>query len=144
MARALTAVAVAFASCQVPMPKIPPVVATTGPQTVAATTGRAAPTNTSVATTAPPPAPPAAGEVDDVWAALARCESGMRPGLRNPPYSGAFQFTAGTWRSLGERGQAADWSYEHQLAAARRLLARSGPGQWPVCGRRVGLTRVAA
>jgi hypothetical protein len=74
----------------------------------------------------------------DVWTRLALCESGMR-NLRNRPYSGYFQFTLPTWQSLGYGGEAADHEYATQLAGAKRLLARSGPGQWPVCSRKVGL-----
>lgn len=77
--------------------------------------------------------------VGDVWEALAQCESGMRPGLRNPPYSGAFQFMSSTWRSLGYSGEPADHSYEVQKGAAIRLQARSGWGQWPTCSRKLGL-----
>lgn len=82
----------------------------------------------------PPPAVPRG----DVWAALARCESGMR-NLRNYPYSGYYQFLGSTWRSLGYSGEAADYPYEVQRAGAQRLLARSGRNQWPVCGPKVGL-----
>lgn len=74
----------------------------------------------------------------DVWARLAWCESRMR-NLRNHPYSGYFQFTRPTWQSLGYSGEAADHDYGTQLEAAKRLLARSGPGQWPVCSRKAGL-----
>lgn len=77
----------------------------------------------------------------DVWAALARCESGGNPNARsaNGRYFGAFQFSVATWRSLGYGGTAADHPYETQLTAARRLQARSGWGQWPHCARRLGL-----
>lgn len=77
----------------------------------------------------------------DVWAALARCESGGDPSARsaNGLYSGAFQFSDPTWRSLGYGGRAADHPYATQVAAAKRLQARSGWGQWPRCSRRLGL-----
>ena len=38
------------------------------------------------------------------WAALARCESGGDPRLVDGPYYGLYQFTIGTWRSVGGRG----------------------------------------
>ena len=78
---------------------------------------------------------------DAVWAALARCESSGNPTARSRDgrYSGAFQFSDATWRSLGFAGRAADHPYEVQLVAAKRLQARSGWGQWPRCARRLGL-----
>jgi hypothetical protein len=77
----------------------------------------------------------------DVWAALARCESGGDPSARSGGgrYTGAFQFSNATWQSLGYSGSAADHPYEVQVAAAQRLQARSGWGQWPRCARRLGL-----
>jgi hypothetical protein len=75
---------------------------------------------------------------DDVWTALARCESGMRND-GGGPYFGYFQFSAGTWRSLGYDGLPHQHDYATQLAAAQRLQARSGWGQWPACSRRIGL-----
>lgn len=77
----------------------------------------------------------------DVWAELARCESGGNPAARsaNGRYTGAFQFSNETWHGLGYRGRAADHPYEVQLVAAQRLQARSGWGQWPRCARRLGL-----
>lgn len=77
----------------------------------------------------------------DVWAALAACESGGNPQARsaNGLYQGAFQFSLATWRSLGYSGSPADHSYSDQVAAAQRLQARSGWGQWPKCSRRLGL-----
>lgn len=77
----------------------------------------------------------------DVWAALARCESGGNPAARSAGgrYTGAFQFSNATWQSLGYGGSAADHPYEVQVEAAQRLQARSGWGQWPRCARRLGL-----
>jgi len=54
-------------------------------------------------------------------------------------FYGAFQFSLGTWRSIGETGNPIDYSWDHQQAAAARLQARSGWGQWPSCSRRLGL-----
>ncbi|HEX2040563.1 MAG TPA: transglycosylase family protein [Acidimicrobiales bacterium] len=83
----------------------------------------------------PPVAAPPSG---DVWAALARCESGMRNDT-GAPYYGFFQFSVGTWRSLGFAGLPSDHDYGTQLSAAQRLVARSGWGQFPGCARRLGL-----
>lgn len=77
----------------------------------------------------------------DVWGALARCESGGRANAvsRSGKYFGAFQFSLQTWRAMGMSGSPIDHPYETQLAAAQRLQARSGWGQWPHCSRRLGL-----
>lgn len=77
----------------------------------------------------------------DIWGALARCESGGNPRAVSSTgrYRGAFQFSIATWQGIGETGDPIDYSYEHQLAAAKRLQARSGWGQWPRCSRRLGL-----
>jgi hypothetical protein len=75
---------------------------------------------------------------DDVWARLARCESGGNPqavGGRGK-FFGAFQFSLRTWHSMGMSGNPVDYSYADQLAAAKRLQARSGWRNWPVCARR--------
>ena len=74
----------------------------------------------------------------DVWAALARCESGMRNDA-GAPYYGYFQFSAPTWRSLGYGGLPHEHGYATQLTAAQRLVQRSGWGQFPACARKLGL-----
>jgi resuscitation-promoting factor RpfB len=77
----------------------------------------------------------------DVWAALARCESGgnAQAVSRSGKYFGAFQFSLATWQSLGYSGRPTDHPYATQLQAAQKLQARSGWGQWPVCARKLGL-----
>lgn len=112
-------------------------------------------TTTTSTTLAPPPPttvpvrasraavrPRFAGPVtDDVWAALARCESGGRPDAvsRSGKYHGAFQFSLATWHGVGMAGSPTEYPYEVQLEAAKRLQARSGWGQWPTCSRKLGL-----
>lgn len=90
---------------------------------------------------APPDAAPTPAGGGDVWAALARCESGGNPRAvsASGTYRGAFQFSLATWRSVGMTGDPIDHSYGEQLAAAQRLQARSGFGQWPACSRKLGL-----
>jgi hypothetical protein len=79
--------------------------------------------------------------VEAVWAALARCESSGNADAvgGGGRYYGAFQFSVGTWRSVGGTGLPTDHPYEVQLAAAQRLQARSGWSQWPSCARQLGL-----
>jgi hypothetical protein len=79
-------------------------------------------------------------EAPEVWRDLSDCESGSDPTTDSGNgYYGAYQFSLATWRSVGETGNPAEYSYAHQTAAAQRLQARSGWGQWPACSRRLGL-----
>lgn len=70
------------------------------------------------------------------WAALARCESGGNPTIvsRNGLYYGLYQFSLGTWQAVGGAGLPSQASAAEQTARAQMLYARSGAGQWPVCG----------
>ena len=110
------------------------------------------PTTTTTAPPPPPTVPPRASRAlvrpryagpitNDIWAALARCESGGRPDAvsRSGKYYGAFQFSLPTWHSMGMPNRPIDYPYEVQLEAAKRLQARSGWGQWPTCSRKLGL-----
>ena len=71
------------------------------------------------------------------WAAVARCESGGNPGAVSSTgkYRGLYQFSVETWRSVGGAGDPAAASAAEQTRRAQMLLARSGAGQWPECGR---------
>jgi hypothetical protein len=78
------------------------------------------------------PAPAASPQLE----AIAACESGGDPtavgggGL----YRGKYQFTYGTWQSVGGSGDPAAAPEAEQDRRAATLLARNGTGQWPVCG----------
>jgi len=86
-----------------------------------------------------PVAAPAAGPRDP-FAALRQCESGGNYGTdTGNGYYGAYQFTAGTWRSLGFGGLPSQAPPAVQDRAARELQARRGWGQWPSCARRLGI-----
>ena len=75
----------------------------------------------------------------DVWARLRTCESGGRyTANTGNGFFGAYQFVPRTWRSLGYPGLPHQAPPEVQDEAARKLQARSGWGQWPVCSRRIG------
>ncbi len=70
------------------------------------------------------------------WRALARCESGGRPGAVNPAgYYGLYQFSPATWRSVGGSGMPHRASPGEQTARAQTLFRRSGSSPWPNCGR---------
>lgn len=87
-----------------------------------------------------PPTGPGPAAPTDIWARLARCESGGNPAANTGNgYYGAFQFSLPTWRSVGRTGYPHQHPYEVQLAAAQRLQARSGWNQWPTCARKLGL-----
>ena len=75
----------------------------------------------------------------DVWARLRQCESGGRYSTNSGNgFYGAYQFHPKTWRNLGYPGLPHQAPPEMQDEAARKLQARSGWGQWPVCSRRIG------
>ena len=76
---------------------------------------------------------------DMTWQRLRNCEAGGRYDRNSGNgYYGAYQMSAGTWRSLGYAGLPHQAPAEIQDEAARKLQARSGWGQWPACSRRVG------
>ena len=76
---------------------------------------------------------------DLIWQRLRNCEAGGRYDRNSGNgYYGAYQFSAGTWRSLGYKGLPHQAPPEVQDEAARKLQARSGWGQWPACSRRIG------
>ncbi len=68
---------------------------------------------------------------------IAACESGGNPraigggGL----FRGKYQFMRSTWEAVGGTGDPAAAPEAEQDRRAAILLARSGPGQWPVCSR---------
>jgi hypothetical protein len=77
----------------------------------------------------------------DEFRRLAQCESGGNYSINTGNgYYGAYQFSAGTWRSLGYGGLPHQASPAVQDEAAAKLQARSGWGQWPACSRKLGLS----
>lgn len=90
---------------------------------------------------AAPPASAARG----VWDRVASCESGGRWHIHTGNgYSGGLQFSGSTWRAYGGKRYASSAhraTKSEQIAIARRVLAGQGPGAWPVCSRRAGLTK---
>lgn len=67
---------------------------------------------------------------------IASCESGGNPESvsSDGTYRGKYQFSRGTWKSVGGKGDPADAHELEQDYRAALLYARSGPGHWPVCG----------
>lgn len=78
----------------------------------------------------------------DVWDQVAQCESSGNWGISTGNgFYGGLQFTQSTWNAYGGTGNPANASVAEQKAVAQRVLAGQGPGAWPVCGPRAGLTR---
>ncbi len=81
----------------------------------------------------------------NIWDKLAWCESSQRWSLNtHSGYSGGLQFKTSTWLYMGG-GKYAHYPYQasraEQIAVAKHTLATVGPGAWPVCSRKVGLSR---
>jgi len=98
-----------------------------------------------IAPVAAPPAPTvelAASQM--TWDEVAECESGGDWHINTGNgYYGGLQFAQATWEAFGgtEFAPRADLATrEQQIAVAERVLAGQGPGAWPTCGKRAGLT----
>ncbi|CAL9620680.1 transglycosylase family protein [Streptomyces sp. enrichment culture] len=81
----------------------------------------------------------------ETWEKVAACESGHDWNINtgNGHYGG-LQFTQSTWEAYGGTAYAprADLATrEQQIAVAEKVLDGQGPGAWPVCSERAGLTR---
>ena len=78
----------------------------------------------------------AAPAVSGTLQAIAACESGGNPQAigGGGAFRGKYQFTYATWAGVGGHGDPAAAPEAEQDKRAAMLYARSGPGQWPVCG----------
>ncbi|MEV7603384.1 transglycosylase family protein [Kitasatospora sp. NPDC089797] len=83
-----------------------------------------------------------------VWDSVAQCESGGNWGINTGNgFSGGLQFTSSTWKAYGGTAYAAQAnqaSRAQQIAVAEKVLASQGPGAWPVCSKKAGLTKGGA
>lgn len=90
-------------------------------------------------------APVAEAEAANVWDRVAKCESGGRWNINTGNgYHGGLQFSRSTWRAFGGAKYAKTAnkaSKKEQIRVAKRVLKGQGPGAWPVCSKRAGLTR---
>lgn len=81
----------------------------------------------------------------DIWNKVAACESSGNWSIdTGNGYYGGLQFTRSTWAAYrGTRyAPRADLATEdQQIAVAEKVLEGQGPGAWPVCSVRAGLTR---
>ncbi|WP_405021676.1 transglycosylase family protein [Kitasatospora sp. NBC_00070] len=78
------------------------------------------------------------------WDAVAACESsGNWQANTGNSFYGGLQFTSSTWAAYGGKSYAprADLaSKAQQIAVAEKTLASQGPGAWPVCSKKAGLS----
>ncbi len=86
-----------------------------------------------------------AASASTVWDSVAACESGGNWSINTGNgYYGGLQFSYSTWRAYGGGAYASTANLatkSEQIAVAQRVLASQGPGAWPVCSVRAGLTR---
>ncbi|MDC0766628.1 transglycosylase family protein [Streptomyces sp. HD] len=81
----------------------------------------------------------------DTWNKVAACESTSRWHVNTGNgYYGGLQFAQSTWEAYGGARYAARADLatkDQQIAVAEKVLDGQGPGAWPVCSARAGLTR---
>ncbi|MFF3334555.1 transglycosylase family protein [Streptomyces sp. NPDC002888] len=81
----------------------------------------------------------------DTWDKVAACESTNDWDINSGNgYYGGLQFTQSTWEAYGGTAyaQRADLATkDQQIAVAEKVLKGQGPGAWPACSVRAGLTR---
>ncbi|MFD4033821.1 peptidoglycan DD-metalloendopeptidase family protein [Streptomyces sp. NPDC058637] len=81
----------------------------------------------------------------DVWEKVAACESTSNWHINTGNgYYGGLQFSGSTWAAYGGTTFAARADLatkDQQIAVAEKVLEGQGPGAWPTCSVRAGLTR---
>ncbi|MFD4024443.1 transglycosylase family protein [Streptomyces sp. NPDC058576] len=81
----------------------------------------------------------------EVWEKVAACESSGNWAVNTGNgYYGGLQFSGSTWEAFGGTRYAprADLATrDQQIAIAEKVLDGQGPGAWPTCSVRAGLTR---
>ncbi|WP_314408466.1 transglycosylase family protein [Streptomyces kroppenstedtii] len=81
----------------------------------------------------------------DTWNKVAACESTSNWHINTGNgYYGGLQFSRSTWEAYGGRAYAARADLatkDQQIAVAEKVLDSQGPGAWPTCSQRAGLTR---
>lgn len=79
------------------------------------------------------------------WNKVAACESTNNWSVNTGNgYYGGLQFSQSTWEAYGGTAYAARADLatkDQQIAIAEKVLGGQGPGAWPVCSARAGLTR---
>src|SRR5690606_8568513 len=81
----------------------------------------------------------------DTWDRVAQCESTGNWNINTGNgFYGGLQFTQSTWEAFGGTQYAprADLATkDQQIAIAEKVLDGQGPGAWPVCSVKAGLTK---
>lgn len=81
----------------------------------------------------------------DTWNKVAACESTNDWSINTGNgYYGGLQFSQSTWEAYGGTAYAARADLatrDQQIAVAEKVLEDQGPGAWPTCSVRAGLTR---
>lgn len=114
--------------------------------TALASLGVAAPATAAPAGSAAAAAAPVATHSSGtVWDRVAACESSGRWHINTGNgFYGGLQFYHPTWVGFGGQ-QYAPYAHQasksQQIAVAQKVLRVQGPGAWPVCSVRAGLTR---
>ncbi|MFB7475379.1 transglycosylase family protein [Kitasatospora sp. NPDC056184] len=82
------------------------------------------------------------------WDAVAQCEAGGNWSINTGNgFYGGLQFTSSTWKAYGGTAyapQANQASKAQQISVAEKVLASQGPGAWPVCSKKAGLSKGGA
>ena len=98
-----------------------------------------------VATVAGGLATASSAQAATVWDRVAACESGGNWSINTGNgFYGGLQFSDRTWDGFGGERYAATANRAtkaQQITIAKKVLAAQGPGAWPTCGARAGLTR---
>ncbi|WP_375483217.1 transglycosylase family protein [uncultured Jatrophihabitans sp.] len=99
----------------------------------------------AVATTAFAGTAEASSAHHTVWDRVAKCESTQNWHIHTGNgYYGGLQFDSHTWKAYNGgkyAGRADRATRGEQIQVARRVLKKQGPGAWPVCGPRAGLSK---
>ena len=79
------------------------------------------------------------------WDKVAQCESTGNWSINSGNgFHGGLQFTSSTWAAFGGTAfapQADQATKAQQIAIGEKVLASQGPGAWPVCSVKAGLTK---
>ncbi|MFJ9607992.1 transglycosylase family protein [Kitasatospora sp. NPDC101176] len=90
----------------------------------------------------------ASAATPSTWDSVAQCESGGNWSISTGNgFSGGLQFTPSTWAAYGGTAyapQAHQATKGQQIAVAEKVLASQGPGAWPVCSAKAGLSKGGA
>lgn len=82
---------------------------------------------------------------DSVWDRVAQCESSGNWSINTGNgFYGGLQFTYSTWAGFGGQKYARTANLatkSQQIEIAQKVLRVQGPGAWPVCSVKAGLTR---